>query len=184
MLEGRSLTPASFYNLVVNGGLEVWTAGAGPFTADGDQIADTWFISIGAGSSISVTQDSTNQDIRYSEFCAKAVYSHVAETTFFHRIRGPFVGSPIAVSVRVKTSTPNAVRIKIESEYSSYHTGSGLYETLILPVKSSPTSLYCEIAFNASGTFYIDNIMCVQGSGPIDFITFTAQDNLRRITDH
>jgi hypothetical protein len=176
---------SSYYNLCVNGGLEVWSAGAGPFTFNGNQIADTWFISKGAGSTISVTKDTVNHDASYSEGCAAIAYTHVAESGIFHSVYGPFIGSPVGISVRVKTSTPAAVRLKVDSTYGNFHSGSGTYETLTLPA-FRPTSnpFFLIVALDASCVAYIDNIMCVQGSGPIDYIALTDQDNQRRITDY
>lgn len=176
---------SAYYNLCVNGGLEVWSAGAGPFAFNGLQIADTWFISQGAGSAISVVKDTVNHDALYSEVCAAITYTHVAESGIFHSVYGPFVGSPVGISVRVKTSTPAAVRLKVGSTYGNFHSGSGNYETLTLPaLRPTSNPFFVLVTLNASCVAYIDNIMCVQGSGPIDYVTFTNQDNQRRITDY
>lgn len=185
VLETQVRNVSAYYNLCVNGGLEVWTAGAGPFTANNAETADKWFITLGAGSTIQVFRDDTHIDERYSEHAAAVLYVHSTESSLRHAISGPFVASPVGISVRVRTATPLAVRLKVGTIYGAYHSGSDTYETLTLPALRPTTNPFnVEIAFDATCTAYVDNIMAIQGSGPIDYVTFTDQDNLRRITDY
>lgn len=183
-LEAATRNVASYYNLCVNGGLEVWTAGAGPFTANGATLADTWLISLGAGSAISVTKDTVNFASLFSATCAKIVYTHGAESGIYHAVHGPFVGSPVGISARIRCNRPGAVRLKVGTIYGNFHSGSDLYETLILPVRPTTAPFNVLVALDASCTAYVDNIMCVQGSGPIDYVALTNEDNQRRITDY
>lgn len=183
-VEGAVRSVSSYYNLCVNSGFSVWTAGAGPFTANGAQIADKWFIVLGAGSAVSIMKDTTHTDALFSDTCVAVTYTHVAESTIKHTVNGPFVGSPVGISVRVRSNTPLSVRLKVGSVYGAYHSGSDQYETLILPVRPTSNPFDVEVAFDASCTAYIDNLMCVQGMGPISYIPLTTQDNARRIADY
>lgn len=186
VLEVSARSVSAYYNLCVNGGLEIWSHGVGPFTANNAETADTWFITLGAGSTIQVFRDDINFAALYSAHGATVIYVHTGlETTLRHAISGPFIDSPVGFSVRVKTSQQFAVRLKIGSLYSAYHSGSDQYETLILPaVRPTTQPFNAEVAFDATCTAYVDNIMCVQGSGPIDYVPFTEQDDARRITDY
>src|SRR5215831_14931150 len=65
--------------LLVNGGFEVWSRGAGPFTT-GVYAADRWSLGIGSGSTLSVTRDTGNVDTG-SGAAAVATYTH--STTSF-----------------------------------------------------------------------------------------------------
>lgn len=185
-LEASSRSVSAYYNLCVNGGLEVWSHGVGPFSANGAETADKWFITLGAGSTIQIFRDDIHFYPLYSAHGATIVYASTGlETLLRHTISGPFIGSPVGFSVRVRTATSFAVRLKIGSLYSAYHSGSDQYETLTLPAVRPTTQPFdVAVAFDATCTAYVDNIMCVQGSGPIDYVPFTEQDNQRRITDY
>jgi len=183
-------TDAARANLLTNGGFEIWQRGNGPFTANAAYTADRWFIGLGAGSSISISRDTANADSN-SQYCAAVTYTHSAQTDFTQPVAVDVTpglrGKPISCSVRVKTSVANGVRLRINPGTgpvtSAYHTGSGQYETLTLPmgaVTSATTLINFQVELSVSGTYYIDNAMLVVGSVPADYAPLHPADDLAR----
>lgn len=164
-------------DLLTNGGFEIWQRGSGPYTGSGDYTADRWQQSLGSGSTISTSRDSGNSDDG-SEYCAAVTYTHLNESGIFQRLENyqQLRNKTITFSLRVKTATSNAVRIAIKDDvggytYSSYHSGSGDYETLTVTatVTSSTTQLNAEIRLGATSTVYLDNAMLVLGDLPSEY---------------
>lgn len=187
-------------NLLTNGGFEIWQRGAGAFTADAAYTADRWAISLGAASTISVTKagvgiadTTTDAGSRYS---AKVVYTHAAASSLRQKFTEDSAtaegvqGKTVSLSLRVKASVANAVRLAIftwdganaQTQYGSYHTGGGAWETLTvsLALDTDITSASVWIELGASGTFYMDNAMLVVGSVPADYKPLHPTDEMAR----
>jgi len=185
-------------NLLTNGGFEVWQRGNGPFTANASGVygADRWSgVAIGTDT-LSVSRHTTagNLDIG-SSACAAVTFtlgtgagtSQLYQDFSFDGIQ--LAGRTVTLSVRVKCSTPNAVRIALNGfdasshyTYSGFHSGGGAYETLTVTATMSATLTRCQTAifFAASCTAYIDNAMLVVGSVPADYAPLHAADELHR----
>lgn len=168
---------ASGNNLLANGGLESWLNGSGPITATG-ATADNWTLTLGASSTASVSKDTTNQDSG-SGACLAVTYTHAAETTIGQPLANyaECQGMTLTLSVRVKTSTANAVRPFIYGNvngyhYGSYHNGNGNYQTLTVTAtmaSSGLTFVMVGIALDASCTAYLDNASLVVGNAPFAY---------------
>lgn len=188
-LESRPRAAMSYANIAVNGGLEVWTAGVGPFTANGASCADTWKLVVTSPATLSVLRDTVNMDTFYSAVCARlSAVSTGTVVGIKHTISGPFIGSPnskVSLSARIRTTVGGSVRLRIGSLiFSGYHSGSGNYETLIAIGVPPSDPFDIAIDITKSCVVYVDNIMLVQGDSPIDYVGLTLKDNARRITDY
>jgi len=179
-------------NLLTNGGFEIWQRGNGPFTAQSAFFADRWNIGWGSGSSGSISRDTANRD-GSSTACATVTYTHAAETYLQQTPEigiGGLSGKTISFSLRAKTTTANAVKLRlidadgVASTDSAYHSGSGAYETLTVSraVTNSPSQafVWCRVIFSVSCTAYLDNAMLVVGSTPADYQPLHPADDLAR----
>jgi hypothetical protein len=204
-LPGTTLTNGSVTNqklasdtarmsLLVNGGLDVWQRGSGPFSGNGTWTADRWTISLGGGSSLSVAKDTTNQDAG-SQACAALTYTHSALTLFQQPVAfaaddgliNQLRGKTISFSARVRTATANAVQISVFGSVlgrvtGTTHPGTGTYQTLSVSatLPTNETNLEVEIGLLASCTAYVDNAMLVVGSQYADYAPLHPADDLAR----
>jgi len=193
------LTPSQLMgkaNLLTNGGMEVWQRGNGPFTAGaGTYGADRWAMNLNGTDAVSISKNTANVDVG-SQACAAVTFTlgsgggfsklgQILRTSDNCQLNG----RPITASVRVNTSTANAVRLGIDTDgtggtrtYSSYHPGSGGYQTLTvtITVPTDATYVWLQIFFTASCTAYLDNAMLVVGSTPADYVPMHPADELAR----
>jgi hypothetical protein len=181
-------TDTARLNLLTNGGFEVWQRGNGPFTLNGTWTADRWSMGVTGTDTLSISRDTANQDSN-SGACAACTYvlgtgggAQMAQS--LTNILSNLNGVTMSLSMRVRTSTPNAVRIGLYSGgyiYSAYHTGSGAYQTLTVTVTCAggiaPNPV---VSFSASCTAYLDNAMLVVGSVPADYAPLHPADDLAR----
>ena len=181
-------------NLLTNGGFEIWQRGNGPFTANTAVTTDRWQINLAAGDTLSVSRDSTNAAGPSSQYCAACTYTRSTGATTLAQNSGtaseflPAVkGRTITFSVLVRTSTANAVRLRINDgvtgvQNSAYHSGGGAYEQLSLTyaVAAGATSWNVQIQFDQSCTAYVDNAMLVVGAVPADYAPMHPADDLAR----
>jgi hypothetical protein len=176
-------------NQLTNGGFEVWQRGNGPFTTPSPVFtADRWVIN-GAGATLSVTRNTANVDAA-STACAAITVT--AWTSELYLTNSPehlkqLLGRTISLSLRVRTSTPNAVRAVIATDvgpfaYSAYHTGGGAYETLTATalLATNATIVSPSVAFGANSTVYVDNAMLVVGSQAANYVPLHPADDLAR----
>ena len=183
-------------NLLVNGGFEVWQRGNGPFTTDSAYLADRWKIYLPVGT-MSVSKDTTNADTAGacaavtvgggpSAGNAQQIYQYPLHTS---EIGLQLAGKQITFSARVRTSVASGVRLNLNpaggtNTYSSYHTGSGAYQTLSVTatMATSPSGIGCSVAFSfeANGSYYVDNAMLVVGSQAADYAPLHPADDLAR----
>lgn len=182
-------------NLLTNGGFEIWQRGNGPFTAAGVYGPDRWTVGPGAGSTMSVSRDTSNMDTS-SQTCAAVTYTHAALSQLTQPVAyaadGGLVqqlrGRTVSFSVRVRTSTAGAVRAGLYGttlgriSTGALHTGDGTYQTLTISatVPTNETNLQVEVQFSASCTAYVDNAMLVVGSQPADYAPLHPADDLAR----
>ena len=180
-------TDTARLNLLTNGGFEIWQRGTGPFTAVGVHSADRWVVSPGGSSTMSVSRDGTNIDPQGGgQYSAAVTYTHNAESFFYQPLYSESThlrGRTISASVRVRTSTANAVRLAIYDgvyTYGAFHTGDGTWQTLTVTRAVSGSQCDVRIAFDASCTAYVDNAMLVVGSVPADYAPLHPADDLAR----
>lgn len=192
----QGATGTTVANQLTNGGFELWQRGAGPFTGQGLWTADRWQINLAGTDAISVSKDLTSPAPNSgSKTCAQVVFTlgsgAGASSLYSNMLLSEFllVGQTVSLSVRVRCSTANAVRIGVNNytgtsnwTYSSFHTGSGNYETLTVTATLSLTASYAQpaILFAASCTAFVDNAMLVVGSQAVDYIPLHPADDLAR----
>jgi hypothetical protein len=181
-------------NLLVNPGFEIWQRGNGPFTATGAYSTDRWAPTIVGSDTISISRDTSNVDNSLAAAAVTFTLGTGAGASVFHQP----VGRPgdgleqlkqrtVTVSIRVKTSTANAVRAYISADgnstktFSSYHSGGGTFETLTVTLAlGAATDVRTGVALAASCTAYLDNATLVVGSVPMDYLPLTPADDLAR----
>jgi hypothetical protein len=89
-------------------------------------------------------------------------------------------GQTLSLSVQIKTTLVNKVRIQIEDDagntLSSFHTGSGTYEKLSVTRAISSTATFLKITVGmifpadvAVGVFYADSVMLIPGTTSFDY---------------
>jgi len=179
-------------NLLTNPGFEVWQRGNGPFTAN--YTADRWAIFVTGTDTFSVSK-TTNYD-NYGQAALAATFT-LGTGTGLSRIYQSLTladqpgiwGLPVSLSMRVRTSVANAVRIGVDTAnpgdnfvYSAFHPGDGTYHTLTVfaTALSSPQILQACISFSASCTAYIDNACLVVGVQPANYVPLHPADDWAR----
>lgn len=186
-------------NILVNGGLEHWDRGAGPFTSSGANVnsAIGWVGLANGGGSLAVSKDTTNADL--SGASASVTCTSGASTTEMSLSQAleeyaQINGHTITLTVRVRSTVANAVRLAIEETqaggalltYGNYHSGGGGYETLSVSkaIRTGNTRIRVMVAFavTVSTPTYVDNAMLVYGAQTVDFIPQQAGDSQRRVT--
>lgn len=174
-------------NLLTNPGFDTWARGVGPFTANGAYTADRWQLNLGASSTISVSRDTANADAG-SVYCLAATYTHVSVTYLNQALENyqELRGRTVTASLRVKTTTPGAVRVRLNTGVttadSAFHTGGGTHETLAvsIAVPTNATYLYVQVSFAASCTAYLDSAVLVAAAAAPPYSPLHPVDNLAR----
>jgi hypothetical protein len=174
-------------NLLTNGSFEIWQRGNGAFTAATLYMCDRWYSGLGAGSTLSVSRETTNTD--QSGSAAVCTYVHGADSSFQQKLEdfSQLKGRTVSLSVRVRTSTGSALRAAIYDSVNSWRTGSfavgtGAYETITFTaaIAAAATDVRVGVFFQASCTAYLDNAMLVVGSVPADYAPLHPADDLAR----
>ena len=173
-------------NLLVNPGFEWWQRGPGAFMTNGVYAADRWSLFNSGG--MSVSKDSTNQDTGSGSCLAASITAVVAGSTQVQQKVEDYLnlrGRTVSLSIRVRTSTANAVHIGMYDgayTYGAYHTGDGTYQTLTFTrtLATGITSLYVVVDFQQNCTAYIDNACLVVGSQPANYVPLHPADDLAR----
>lgn len=181
-------------NLLSNGSFDVWQRGSGPFSAQAAYCADRWQINLAGTDTLSVSKDTTNKDTG-SAACAAVTFTlgTGAGSSCLLSNLGPTADGqqvfsrPLSFSMRVRTSTANAVRIALYTgtayTYSAFHSGGGAYETLTVTATMNASGAavgQVGVFFAASCTAYLDNAMQVVGSQPANYAPLTPADELAR----
>lgn len=179
-------------NQLTNPNFEQWQRGAGPFTTNGTT-ADRFAMTLNGTDTLSVSRDAANaENISYCAACTFVLGTGAGGTQFYQILPGSdfgnrFSGKSVSISARIKTTTPNAVRIaywdNVAWRYSAYHSGSGQYETLSVVVDPAPavgSQAQLSVFFSASCTAYIDWESLVPGSVPADAKPIHPAEDLAR----
>lgn len=172
-------------NLLANGGFELWQRGTGPFTTSNAYTADRWLTTIGGTSTMSISRDTANADATGGA-CAAVSYTHNAASFLSQKVEDLQLRRVVAWSMRVRSGTASGVRLQLYHSTStliassSYHTGSGTYQTLSVSgtVPAGATNIYLSVSFEATGTYYLDNSMLVVGSVAADYAPLNPTDDL------
>jgi hypothetical protein len=181
-------------NLLTNGGFEIWQRGNGPFTANGAYAADEWSLAVGGGT-LSVTKDTANADGGVGS-CSAVTFGGTPNgqdriIQAFHLTveQQSLLGRTVTFSARVKCNTANAVRLGanlfVSSNnfvYGSYHSGSGLYETLSLTTTIATNITYFQPGLFASlaSTAYLDNAVLAVSPVNVDYVPLHPAEDLAR----
>ena len=174
-------------NLMVNGGMEVWQRGFGPFSTVGAYTADRWMIEAGAGD---VRADGANVDAG-SQYAAQINVSsgslwllNQAEANIGLR------GRQVSASVRIRTTAVNTCFITLwadgsgaPSVNSSLHTGGGTWQTLrVGPITVPGDAVHVCVRVNCSapGQYFADNAMLVVGAVAGDYQPLPVAEEVAR----
>lgn len=176
-------------NLLVNGGFEVWQRGTSfAAMATSAYACDRWQYNKGGTSALTTTQETSIIDTA-SRYSAKLVYTHNAGSTFFQKLEDPYQlrGLTLTVSMKVRSNTASAVRLRIDDSAGqgtagSYHTGGSTFETLTATkvINSGATAVEIAVELNASATIYLDNAMLIIGTVAATYVPALAADELVR----
>src|SRR5262252_4392465 len=164
-------TDTARLNLLTNGGFEIWQRGNGPFTTSSTYFADRWWTALAGTDTISISRNTGVIDLRsnYSAACTFTLGTGAGGTGIVQTLKmaGDGYGlrtATVTFSVRVYGTVANAVRLGINPDgtgggytYSSYHTGSGAYETLTITraLPGDMTTVNLAVFFAASGSYYL-----------------------------
>jgi len=180
-------------NQLTNGGFEVWQRGNGPYTATGVYTADRWLLTLVGSDTLSVSRNTANVDTSLgSNYCAACTFtlgSGGGATSLSQPLKtgdaNQLASRQVSASVRVSTGTASAVRIGVHDgtswTYSSFHTGTGTYQTLTATATiGGASTAQVGVFFAGSCTAYLDNAMLVVGSQPADYAPLPPADDLAR----
>jgi len=167
-------------NILIDGGMEFWQRG-NSFTnpASGTYTADRWKVNTDAASDVIVSSESTTLDSGSTSMRVTVTGSPVSSKWYVQQLvekYSEYQGKTISFSARLKCSVASACRIYIYDgvnavQYSSYHSGSGNWETLTssATISSSATRLELGIGFISdgdlqNGSYFFDSAMLVNGN--------------------
>jgi hypothetical protein len=180
-------------NQLTNGSMDVWQRGPGPYTANGAHAVDRWDILVGSGDTLSVSKDTSNQDVG-SIACAAMTYTHGSgqsglfqdlKTSDLYQLRG----KTLSLSVRVKSTTASTCVLTLTGDGTgvasavSASNSAGGYQTLtasgyVVPADATFVRIY--ILCSLSCTIYVDNAMLVVGSQAANYVPMHPADDLAR----
>ena len=187
--------PVSESNIVLNGGMEIWTGGT-TFTnpANGSALADKWTIVTDQSYTFTVSRDTTNVDAGgYS--MKLAMTAALAGTSLYINQSvdnyKEFMGRTIGYSFRIKSNAPVLIFVDdgVTKTYSTIHPGDGSWKTLTLVKSVSSVAAYLYLSagfYSVAGgpapqisTIYFDGAFCSIGNSPLIYTPRpTALENL------
>lgn len=179
-------------NLLDNGGFDIWQRGNSITGTVEVKTADRWGKNIGSAVLVQfdVSKETTITD--KSATSCKIVFNKTSGgfVGIIQSIENPtnYASKTLTLSIRGLTTVPNSLKVGIEETggtYSSYHSGSGNWETLTVTktISSTPGPIYITIYMDANGgpgTYYADNAMLTIGSQPVSFAPLHPQVDLAR----
>ena len=179
-------SPAATDSLLTNGGMEVWQRGTS-FAASGAYTADDWKLGLGAGSSGTLTRESSIVDTG-SKYSLKIVYTHTSSSFLRQAVEdfSQLRSRSVTFSCRYNATANNAFRVLISdgvaATYSGYGTGDSTWRTLTLTKAMSVSATACtiELTLDASVTLYVDNATLVVGSAALAYAPLHPADELSR----
>jgi hypothetical protein len=177
-------------NILVNSGFDNWQRGTS-FTnpANGSFPSDAWKI-LYAGvtpPSFVIAEEPTAINVQSGQFALRMTCTNAGATlsqglTIQQNVEDVynFRSKAITLSVYIKTTLVNKARIKMTddsgSTISAFHTGSGVYEKLVITrtIDATATFLHVDIGFLnpvdvSVGVMYIDSCMMVVGTTAFDW---------------
>jgi hypothetical protein len=187
-------------NILINGGLEIWQRGAGPFTPSLAFSADEWMLTVAPGGTLSVTREAVVKNT--GVYSLKAVQAVFPNSGLSQGIEGykSFEGMTLTFSCWVNTTDTNTFVFlsdydgSVVNAISSPHSGSGQWERLTV-VKTIRTGLTTVASFphsfgmrvgvtsgNAAATYYIDGATLVVGNFPegVPFVPANTAEDMQR----
>lgn len=167
-------------NFLINGNMDVWQRGNGPFTASGTQTADRWLLSLGASCTASVSR--TTGGVPLGSATMMGVVhtrsSGTAYSTITQNIESTdrlnLTGRQLTIAFRVYCSVAGLVSAHLNNGASStqsepnklVNTWETIYATINCPSQATMTGLTAHLLVFGSGTFYIDWATLVIGGLP------------------
>lgn len=184
-------SPGLILNQLINPGHEVWERGPGPFVGHQALAADRWRLVLEGGAALSVTRGDAEAD-QGSGYCSSCAYTHAAggRAAYAQKLEdlAQLRGRSAAFSIRVKTTTPGAVRPVITADggvtrvYGPFHAGTGEYQTLevsaALPLGA--TSVVVGVEFVASCLAHVDSAVCAAATVAPLYTPVHPTDDLAR----
>jgi hypothetical protein len=179
-------------NLIKNGNLDCWLAGAGPFS-QGQISADGWVVQ--GGASVAVSRESST--VKLGSYSMK-VTSTSPDLGYLNSLNvnnelgtgiNYWKGRKVSLSAWVWADTANNARLQINDQITpsptAYHTGSSTWELLTVThtVSNSATNLFIQVAQGyAAGTTtsYFNGIILVDGETPYSFAPCFPQEDVWR----
>jgi hypothetical protein len=186
-------------NYLTNGGFEIWQRGTGPFTSN--YCADRWIMGINGTDAMSVSRaTSGNADyaVTGSNYSAGVTYTRGSgnSSALLQYLKQAdayqLSGRTVTLSMRVQSSTPNMVRVGLDSDVvgsgsaasprSLYHPGDGTWQTLSVTLSLGACSYVAASAYfdTNSGIAYIDSATLTIGTIAPDFVPLHPADDLAR----
>jgi hypothetical protein len=175
-------------NLLTNGGFELWQRGAGGFTTTLAYTADRWQMTLGAGSTLTVTQETSTID-SYSTSALKGVFVLSSGNTIVTQKIEDYkslAGRTVSMSIRVRQGAASAIQIQLNDGVGattstlSATTGSYITITATRTLSASASQFLVNISFLVSGTHYLDNAMLVIGPSPAPYQPLHPAEDLMR----
>lgn len=172
-------------NQLINGGLEIWQRGTGPFTANAGYGPDRWQLSIGAGSTLSVSRATGNN----SAYSAAFTYTHSTASQIIQKAEDlpELKGRMLTFAVDVLANVANAVRVLVWDgvsalPYSAYHPGGGVWRRLSSTLAIAPTATFVQayVELDATVTGNMDNAVLSIGSVAPNYVPLPPPEDLAR----
>lgn len=184
-------------NIIDNGGFEIWQRGTSfSNPAINTYTADRWKVSVTGAPSWVVSRDSTAANVDSGTYSMSVNITSVGGSTVFNHFQNienfaDYRGKTLTVSMRVKATVAAKIQIRIEADasttYSSFHSGSGNFETLtatlLIPTNASEIDIQAGFVGNSTPVatqFWLDSAMLITGSTAATFVPTNPQVDLAR----
>jgi hypothetical protein len=184
--------PAPTYNLLVNGGFEIWQRGTSFTNVPNGSFSpgpDRWNIA-GSGSSTHNCSKNTSDVPDGNASCNITTNFQAGVTTFAQTIASAEFNLPnssgrvLTASIRIKTSNAGYCQLGIYNGttwvYAPFATADGSWHTYNISSFCSGTVVYMGVNFATSGSCIIDAAQLVIGHVPGIFVQPSPADELAR----
>lgn len=176
-------------NLLGNGGFEIWQRGASnnvTSSGDANTYGDLWQYSLGSSPNWTFSREATEKVS--GSYGMKVLVTTLGGGTpiIYQRLLDNYLeykGKKVTYSLSIKTNVADKIKLRISdgigSSDSSYHTGGGGFERLTVTRtidSGAITKLSFEIVIEATGTYYLDEAMAVQGDFSANGIDYKPLD--------
>ncbi len=184
-------------NILDNGGFEIWQKGTSFVApANNSMTADRWKFAKVSGSTSVVNVYQNVGNALTGDYCSRinvTTGGAVGERVYLYQTiekASNYRNIVLSATISVKTTIASKICIQLYdnngTSESSYHTGSGNYETLTVSrtIYSAATVIYFRIGFVnqdvVTGDVYMDNAMFVIGDKSVNFIPSIPSDDWNR----